>query len=69
MTDAKNLADKGKFSEAKTVLETAIQKITASVSVGEQFCQGLLNDLVRAGETMRSQVEYKSHGAHYLMSK
>lgn len=69
LKEARALADQGKYDEAKKTLEAAIAKITASVSVGEQFCQGLLNDLARASETMRSQREYKSHGAHYLMSK
>ncbi|XP_003383100.1 PREDICTED: uncharacterized protein LOC100635885 [Amphimedon queenslandica] len=69
LKEARSLADQGNYSEAKKVLEAATKKISESVSVGEQFCQGLLSDLTNAADTMRSQHEYKSKGAHYLMSK
>lgn len=69
LKEARSLADQGNYTEAKKVLEAATKKISESVSVGEQFCQGLLSDLANAADTMRSQHEYKSKGAHYLMSK
>ena len=59
----------GKFDEAKKVLQETTQRITSSVSVGEEFCQGLLSDLTNAAESMRTTHHYKSHGAHYMMSK
>lgn len=69
LKEARALADQGNYAEAKKILEAATKKISESVSVGEQFCQGLLSDLVNASDTMKSQYEYKSKGAHYLMSK
>ena len=59
----------GKYEDAKKVLQEAVHQITTSVSVGEEFCQGLLSDLTNASATMKSHHEYKSHGAHYMMSK
>lgn len=69
LKEARGLADQGKYSEAKSVLEAASRRIRESVSVGEDFCQGLLSDLASASDTMKSREEYKAHGAHYLMSK
>jgi hypothetical protein len=69
LNDARALADAGNYAEAKKILEAAVKRITESVSVGEQFCQGLLNDLVKASESMKSKHEYKSHGAKFMMSK
>ena len=59
----------GKYEDAKKVLQEAVHQITTSVSVGEESCQGLLCDLTNASATMISPHKYKSHGAHYMMSK
>ena len=59
----------GKYDDAKKVLQDATQRIIGSVSASEQFCQSLLADLTSASDTMKSSQTYKSHGAHYMMSK
>ena len=59
----------GKYDEAKKVIQETVQRITSSVSATEEFCRSLLSDLTNASESMSSSHKYKSHGAHYMMSK
>ena len=58
-----------KFAEAIAALTAMSDRVAGSVSAQEEYCQGLLLDIRSSKEAMSSQQRYKSHGAHYMMSK
>ena len=59
----------GKYDQAKKLLQDTVQIIVTSVSAGEEYCQGLISDLTRAQDSMKSQAQYRQHGAKFMMSK
>ena len=58
-----------KFEEATAALTAMSKRVEGSVSAKEEYCQGLLSDMKSSVDAMSSQQRYKSHGAHYMMSK
>ena len=58
-----------KFEEAKQTLTVMTSRVADTVSAEDAYCQGLLSDMRSSADAMSSQQRYKSHGAHYMMSK
>ncbi|KAL9653259.1 hypothetical protein ABK040_010966 [Willaertia magna] len=66
ISKARELADQNKLTEARNVLEEAIEKIQKSRSSEDTFCQGLIKDLKDCLVEMRSEESYHTVGNKVL---
>ena len=69
VTKSSLLFSTAKFSEARLLLNDTSKHVAGSVSAPEEYCQGLLADMRSSVDAMSTQERYRSHGAHYMMSK
>jgi phosphoserine aminotransferase len=59
----------GKLEEARKVLQDAVALLEKSHTASSDYCKAVVEDLKRSLASIRSQVEYKSHGRQYIKSK
>jgi hypothetical protein len=69
LRDADPLASQGKLEEARKVLQDAVALLEKSHTASSDYCKAVVEDLKRSLASIRSQVEYKSHGRQYIKSK
>jgi len=66
LKEATKVADAGNVKEAQTIIQTAINKISASRTAQDTTCKGLITSLELALQSVKSREEYNKGGQQML---